>query len=72
MMSINGNETLKRRRLGSPGESAAAADDVPGQGAAVSRSRLEQRMDSMEASFQREISEMKRGGLDLLAKNSAI
>ena len=64
---MNTEDTTKRRRLGSPGaEAAAAAADHHDAMAS-----LKQRVDLMEASFQREILEMKRGG-DLLAKNNAI
>ena len=62
-------DTTKRRRLGSPGAEAAAAADVSHDDA---MSSLKQRVDLMEASFQREVSEMKRAGTELLAKNSAI
>ena len=48
----------------------AAADDVPRRDDAVLR--LEQRMDLMEARFQREISDVKRVSVDLLTKNTAI
>ena len=67
---MNTNETTtKRRRLGSPGAEAAAADDVSHDDA---MSSLKQRVDLMEASFELEILEIKRGGADLLAKNKAI
>ena len=69
MMNANDNEEIKRRRLGSPGK-VAAADDAPRRNDTVSR--LEQRMGLMEASFQREILEIKRGGVELLAKNKVI
>ena len=48
----------------------AAADDVPRRDDAVLR--LEQRMDLMEARFQREISDVKRVSVDLLTKNTRI
>ncbi|EJK59418.1 hypothetical protein THAOC_20365, partial [Thalassiosira oceanica] len=66
-MNTNNNEAIKRRRLGSPG-----VDDKPSsQDDAVSR--LEQRMNLMEASFQREILEVKRAAaVELLATKSAI
>ncbi|EJK76693.1 hypothetical protein THAOC_01531, partial [Thalassiosira oceanica] len=66
MMSTN--EVIKRRRLGGfPGDDDVAA----GQDDAVSR--LEQRMNLMEASFQREILEVKRAAaVELHAKTNAI
>ena len=71
MMNTNDNEAIKRRRLSSSGEAAEADDVSRRQNDAVSR--LEQRMDLMEASFQREILEVKKAAdLELLAKNSAI
>ena len=68
---MNTEDTTKRRRLGSPGAEAAAAtatdvshdDDMPS---------FKQRVDLMEASFRREILEIKRGGAELLSKNKAI
>ena len=67
MMSTNDNDAIKRRRLGSPGVHAvpASRDDAV--------LRLEQRMESMEASFRREIAEVKRvADMEFLAKSSAI
>ena len=70
-MSTNDNEAIKRRRQSPSGEAAEADDVSRRQNDAVSR--LEQRMDLMEASFQREILEVKKAAdLELLAKNSAI
>ena len=62
-------DTTKRRRLGSPGAEAAAATDVSHNDAMASFKR---RVDLMEASFQREILEMKRVCAEVLAKNTAI
>ena len=71
MMSTSDNEAMKRRRLGSPGVAPAAVNDVPRRDDAMSR--LEQRIDLVEASFQREILEVKRAAdLALLNKTSSI
>ena len=66
---MNTEDTTKRRRLGSPGAEAAAATDVSHNDAMASFKR---RVDLMEASFQREILEMKRVCAEVLAKNTAI
>ena len=68
MMTTNDNEAIKRRRLDPPGV-AAVVDEVPvSQDDAVSR--LEQRMESMEARLQREILKVKRSAdMELLAKH---
>ena len=69
-MNTNDNEAMKRRRLGSLGVAPAAVNDVRRDDAV---SRLGQRMDLMEASFRREILEVKRAAdMELLNKNSSI
>ncbi|EJK55922.1 hypothetical protein THAOC_24286 [Thalassiosira oceanica] len=71
-MNAYETKTKRRRRLdSSPGEAgvAAAAADVSRDDAVT---RLERRINLIEASFQREISEMKRAGEGLVARNKAI
>lgn len=71
-MNAYETKTKRRRRLdSSPGEAgvAAAAADVSRDDAVT---RLERRINLMEASFQREISGMKRAGEGLVARNKAI
>ena len=69
---MNANETTKRRRR----LDSSPREEVETAAADVSRddevSRLERRMDLMEANHRREISALRQVDEDLLARNKAV